>query len=150
LKKKRNKSKKRKNQKANQQNPKKHKSKIKGEKRGKKGNTKMGKNGFVHLHFVCIFLFSRFAVFWLLLCFFLPGKKQKKQTKIEKAKYMPKNANGQIHVFPIVSHFSPFFPHFFPFLTFLFFPIHFASFFFSFEVSFLIFHVSSFFAFFQV
>ena len=98
---------------------------------GKKGTSKREKqwekNGFVHVHFFCIY-FAFSICFFFLFCFFcfyfafFPGKKQKKQNKSKKNKSRKqnkckKNANGQIHVFPL---FFPFcFSFVFPFFTFI-------------------------------
>ena len=95
---------------------KKHKSKIKAEKReekkeSQKGKKKVEKNGLVHLHFFCIYFafsicfFSLYFAFILLFAWKKTKEMQNKSPKrqIEKAKYMQKNANGQVH-------FSIFFP----------------------------------------
>ena len=69
--------------------------------------------------FVAFVLLFRFACFLLLFCFFcfFPGKKPKKKAKKSKSKKQKKsnkNANGQVHCFPI---FSPFWrSFFFPFI----------------------------------
>ena len=100
-------------------------------------------------HFFCFFLLFRFAFFLLFFCFcfafillffaFCLEKNKIKANKkqIEKAK---KNANGQVHVFPI---FYPFCLSFFS----LFFPFYFAFVFFGFcWFAFCFFHFFAFFA----
>ena len=81
---------------------------------------KWEKNGLVHLHFCCFFfafsicfLFAFFCLYFAFFCF-LPGKKQKK-SKQKANRKSKKNANGQVHFFPIFSPFClsfsfPFFP----------------------------------------
>ena len=95
----------------------------KGEKMGKKWTCPFACLLFFFLFFRFVFLFL-FCIFFVFFCF-LPGKKQnkskiktkKKQTKSKskKPKKCKKNANGQVHFFPIFS----------PFLSFLFFPFFF-------------------------
>ena len=103
------------NQKAKLQLKKKRKQNTWGKKERQKGKN-IGKHGFVHLHFLCIyFAFSIFFFFRLLLFLFLAWKKAKKKNTQNqskktnrKSKINAKNANGQV---------SPLFPHFFPIVS---------------------------------
>ena len=87
-----------------------------GEKKERQKGENMGKNGLVHLHFLCFYL----CVFFC----FLPGKKQNKSKQIEKAKIMQQKCKWT----------SPFFSIFSPFLALLFFPFILLPVFFGFEV----------------
>ena len=98
---------------------------------GKKRNVKKGEKGkkmdltiWYHLHFCCFFCFFDllfFCFYFVFFCFFLLfawKKAKKKQNKgkkkqIEKTKKSNKNANGQVHFFPI---FPPFCLSFFSLL----------------------------------
>ena len=108
------------NQKAKLQNWKKNGSKINGEKRNvKKGKTTWEKNGFVHLHFCCIyFAFSDllcFCFYFAFFCFF-PGKKQPKKTNRESKINAKKMQMDKSIVFPSFSLFVfPLFSLCFPF-----------------------------------
>ena len=124
-------------------------------KKGKKGKTKERqkgkKNGFVHLHFFCVYFAFLICFFAFIVFFgFLPGKKQNKSKKKQKTKKSKskkrnkckQNAHGQIHIL---------FPLFFPFWRSFFSPFILLRFFFSFEVLLFDFPcVFHFFAFFQV
>jgi len=94
-------------------------SKTNGEKKERQKGENIGKHGFVHLHFLCIYFAFSIFFFLLLGCFcfcFLPGKKQTKKTKKNKIKAKKSKSKKQnkskkmqmdklVHCFPI---FSPF------------------------------------------
>ena len=114
----------------------------------------MGKNGLVHLHLFAFILLFRFVFvllfFALFVCCFayfqarspkkkriIKAKQKQKKTKKQKSKInAKKNANGQIHFFPLFD--VPFFPCFLL-------PVFFSVL----KLCFLIFYLFSFFAFFS-
>jgi ATP-dependent Zn protease len=101
---------------------KKNGSKIKEEKKArKKGKKTFGKKWICQFAFI---LLSRFAFVLLLFCFFLfawkkAKKQQNKSTKKANRKQTKckKNANGQVHFFPLFDF--PFFPFCSPFILLL-------------------------------
>ena len=100
------------NQKAKLQNRKKQEAKYMGKQRNVKKGEKMGKKWTCPFAFLLLF---RFAFLLLFFCFFSwkKGKIKANTKQVEKAKKNNKNANGQVHFFPI---FSPFCLSFFPLL----------------------------------
>ena len=106
-------------------------SKTNGEKKERQKGENIGKHGFVHLHFLCIyFAFSIFFFFAFRLLLFLlfAWKKNKQKNKIKAKKSKSKKQNKSkkmqmdklVHCFPI---FSPFWLSFFfscfPFFSFI-------------------------------